>query len=103
MHSCEVSVGSSARTTRPQAVGACPSGVCRGTVVGAVGDHHRPDLNHRDLSTVVAAATDLADVDGDGHVRDRLDLGTAKLEQLRRELAHQAEEIGALLRGDASS
>lgn len=69
-----------------------------GTVVDAVGDHHRPDLRHRDLSTVVAAAEHLVDAE-DGEVgQDRLHLGAARLEQLRLDVADQAAEVSALFR-----
>lgn len=67
-----------------------------GVVVDAVGDHHRPDLSHRDLSTVVAAAEQLADpevewsdmfaalgLDADGVVAHRADLAEA-VEEIRR-------------------
>lgn len=69
-----------------------------GTVVDAVGDHHRPDLRHRDLSTVVAAAEELVDAEDGEAGHDRLHLGAARLEQLRLELVEQAEELDALLR-----
>lgn len=65
-----------------------------GTIVDAVGDHHRPDLCHRDLSTVVAAAEDLVDADS---VHDRLHLGPAKLQRLRPYFAKDAAELEAVL------
>lgn len=66
-----------------------------GNVVDAVGDHHRPDLRHRDLSTVVAAAEDMAAGDD---APDRLHLGPAKLRRIHPYLVREAEEVGALLR-----
>lgn len=68
-----------------------------GTIVDAVGDHHRPDLAHRDLSTIVAAAEDLVHAHGTDGERDRLGLGAEALDQLRVLVAEQTAEISALL------
>lgn len=65
-----------------------------GAVVDAVGDHHRPDLNHGDLSTVVAAAEDLVSVHPDA-CPDRLGLGVAALDAARAEYLSQAEDMSA--------
>lgn len=65
-----------------------------GSVVDAVGDHHRPDLSHDDLSTVVAAAEDLI-TDHDGDRPDRLSLGADALDAVRARCLHQADEMSA--------
>lgn len=69
-----------------------------GAVIDAVGDHHRPDLCHRDLSTVVAAAEDLVDPDDTSNDSDRLRLGAEELRRIRAELVDQTQEMRALLR-----
>ena len=70
-----------------------------GAIVDAVGDHHRPDLAHHDLSTVVAAAEDLVHAYGDRPDRDRLDLGADMLEHLRGAVAEEAAELETVLSG----
>lgn len=65
-----------------------------GSVVDAVGDHHRPDLSHDDLSTVIAAAEDLVTDDGVNRP-DRLALGAETLDALRAECSQQADEMSA--------
>lgn len=69
-----------------------------GVVVDAVGDHHRPDLHHRDLSTLVIAAEEL--VTGGSEASSRLELfgvTTAELDAVRAELQEQAVEMSSLL------
>lgn len=68
-----------------------------GAVVDAVGDHHRPDLAHHDLSTVVAAAEDLVHAHGGWTERDRLHLGGDELERLRDLVAVETADLEALL------
>lgn len=65
-----------------------------GSVVDAVGDHHRPDLSHDDLSTVVAGAEDIVTDHGDG-CPDRLGLGERVLCAVRGEALQQAAEMSA--------
>lgn len=69
-----------------------------GSVVDAVGDHHRPDLSHHDLSTVVAAAEDLVTVPPHD-CADRLALGAEVLDAVRVECLKQADEMSAALAG----
>lgn len=69
-----------------------------GTIVDAVGDHHRPDLAHHDVSTVVAAAEDLVHAHGDAADQDRLGLGADELGRLRGVLAAEVADLESLLR-----
>lgn len=70
-----------------------------GAVVDAVGDHHRPDLTYKDLSTVLVAAEELTDPECDGSRRlEVLGVVTDRLGPLREELASQVEDLDALLR-----
>lgn len=65
-----------------------------GSVVDAVGDHHRADLSHADLSTVVAAAEDLVTGHG-GASPDRLSLGAVALDAVRSACVQQATQMSA--------
>jgi HD-like signal output (HDOD) protein len=69
-----------------------------GVIVDAVGDHHRPDLHHRDLSTAVVLAELLADPDAGWSERFAL-FGVAEddLPGMRAELREQTGEVTALL------
>ncbi len=74
-----------------------------GQVVDAVGDHHRPDPAHVDLSTCVIAAEELLDPDVDARptadsARRRVEvLGIgADLDALRAEIDEAAAELGSL-------
>lgn len=69
-----------------------------GTIVDAVGDHHRPDLAHHDASTIVAAAEDLVHAHGAGSGDDRLRLGADELERLRGVLAVEVADLEAMFR-----
>lgn len=69
-----------------------------GVIVDAVGDHHRPDLAHRDLSTAVVAGEELADPDVGWSVRfEVFGLAPDELDDVRREVAEQADELAGLL------
>lgn len=69
-----------------------------GTVIDAVGDHHRTDLNHRDLSTLVADAEDLAvTAIGADDCCDRLGIGIKELDKVHAELADETQDMKALL------
>lgn len=70
-----------------------------GAIVDAVGDHHRPDLGHHDLSTVVAAAEDLVHAHGKRVDCDRMALGPATLDRIRCALADETAEMSAMLPG----
>lgn len=70
-----------------------------GAIIDAVGDHHRPDLHHRDLSTVVASAEELVNAHDTATDHDRLRLGSDELQRLRDEVARDAAEMNTLLRG----
>lgn len=70
-----------------------------GAIIDAVGDHHRPDLHHHDLSTVVAAAEELVQAHGSDADRDRLRIGADEMDRVRDALVVQTEEMSALLRG----
>ena len=69
-----------------------------GVVVDAVGDHHRPDLCHLDLSTAVAAAEHLAERDG-SHTSQLAVFGIEPddLAELRSRLDWQEVELTGLL------
>lgn len=69
-----------------------------GNIVDAVGDHHRPDLQHRDLCTVVVAAEELTDHSIEWSQRfEVLGLTPEGLPALRAEVAEQADELAGLL------
>lgn len=71
-----------------------------GTIADAVGDHHRPDLNHRDLSTAVVTGEALADPDIAWSERFALfDLTPDGVPALRAELQVHADEVSGLLPG----
>lgn len=69
-----------------------------GNIVDAVGDHHRPDLLHRDLCTVVVAAEELTDRDVDWSPRFEVFGVTGEaLPSLRDEVSTQTDELLSLL------
>ena len=70
-----------------------------GAIIDAVGDHHRPDLHHHDLSTVVAAAEELTGAHGTDSGRDRLRIGADELDRVRAALVDQTAEMTTLLCG----
>lgn len=71
-----------------------------GTIADAVGDHHRPDLNHRDLSTAVVTGEALADPDIAWSERFALfDLAPDDVPPVRAELQVHADEVSGLLPG----
>lgn len=75
-----------------------------GVVVDAVGDHHRPDLNHRDVSTAVAAAESLVDPDVAWSDRFTLfDLGPEDLAAVRADVGAQVAEVSGLFAAASSS
>lgn len=73
-----------------------------GAIIDAVGDHHRPDLHHHDLSTLIAAADDLVWPTGRPEDHDRLGLGDEELDRVRAELETAAQELNAMLGGTHS-
>lgn len=70
-----------------------------GPIVDAVGDHHRPDLHHRDLSTVVAAAEALLALDqpGAGGPLAAVGVDDAEAAELRRLVLDEATELAAVM------
>ncbi len=69
-----------------------------GVVVDAVGDHHRPDLQYVDLSTLVIAAEELAGTGAESSARLELfGVPTVDLAAVRDDLDAQAADMGALL------
>jgi len=69
-----------------------------GAVVDAVGDHHRPDLRHHDLSTAVVAGERLADPDvGWSELFPLFGLAPDDVPGARAELADHVAEVSSLL------
>ena len=69
-----------------------------GVIVDAAGDHHRPDLHHRDLSTAVIAGEELVDPDVGWSPRFTLfGLEPDGLERIRFAVEEQAAEMTDLL------
>ena len=69
-----------------------------GVIVDAAGDHHRPDLHHRDLSTAVIAGEELVDPDVSWSPRFTLfGLEPEGLEALRSDVDEQVVEMTGLL------
>lgn len=69
-----------------------------GVIVDAAGDHHRPDLHHKDLSTAVITGEELADPDVGWSRRFTLfGLEPDGLDDLRAELDDQVAEMTGLL------
>ena len=69
-----------------------------GVIVDAVGDHHRPDLHHRDLSTAVVAGEGLADDDvAWSDLFELFDVAPDAVPQLRAELRAQVDDVSGLL------
>ncbi len=71
-----------------------------GAVVDAVGDHHRPDMHHRDLSTLVIAAEELADPEVGSSPRwATFGVGADDVEALRAAVEEQVAEMSGMLSG----
>lgn len=71
-----------------------------GTVVDAVGDHHRPDLRYPDLATAVIAAEELVEHDVEWSERFELFAITPDgLHSLRDEVEQHVTEMSGLLAG----
>jgi HD-like signal output (HDOD) protein len=69
-----------------------------GTVIDAVGDHHRTDLNHRDLSTLVADAEDVVmTANGADDCCDRLGIGMREIDKVCAELTDEMQDMSVLL------
>lgn len=69
-----------------------------GVIVDAVGDHHRPDLHHRDLSTAVVAGEALVDDDvAWSDLFPLFDVSPDALPALRAVLRAQVDDVSGLL------
>lgn len=69
-----------------------------GSVVDAVGDHHRPDLQHADLPTAVIAAEELVEHHMEWSPRfEAMGLAPADIPALKAEIDEHVEEMSGLL------